>query len=141
MKKIFLIIVCLVVLLTGCFNKKEDIYQSSTNEEKVIKQLEGQWIADGTQMKVVLEIVDGEPVYADDYDLPYYLNINKDGTYLLDLNNENNQTENGKYSVAENKINFRPETDEGFIWSCELLNDNELHCENYATVFMKEENK
>lgn len=109
-------------------------------EDKLLNQLEGQWIADGTQIKSIIDMVDGEHIYADDYDLPYYLNINKDGTYLLNLNNKTNYTEKGKYSITDNKINFNPETDDGFIWSCKLPNDNELHCENYATIFLSVNN-
>lgn len=123
-----LVISCLVLLLIGCSNQGKDV-----------NQLNGRWIADGTQMKAILEVVDGEPIYADDYDLPYYLDINEDGTYLLTLNNESKDTEKGKYNVIANEIRFSPEVNEGFIWACQLLNNNELHCENYATVFTKDE--
>lgn len=116
--------------------KKE---QKLTNEKLV-----GKWIADGTQDKIIKEIIDGKPVYVGNYSAPSYLYLNSDDTYYLETNNEFNTTESGKYNINNDTIVFSPNTtttDVSVVWNCELKNDNELHCNQYASIFVKDEQK
>lgn len=120
-------------------NFLENTKQEISNEELV-----GKWIADGTQDKIVKEIVDGKPVYVGNYSAPSYLYFNSNGTYYLETNNEFNTTQSGKYNIDNNIITFSPnntKTDVNIVWSCELKNDNELHCNQHASIFIKDEQK
>lgn len=116
----------------------------NVNQEISNEKLAGKWIADGTQDKVIKEIIDGKPVYIGNYSAPSYLYLNLNGTYYLETNNEFNMTESGKYNIKNNGVSFisnSTESDMNFAWKCELKNDNELHCDQYASIFKRSEEK
>ena len=119
------------------------IYNNFVEKQELTnKKLVGKWIADGTQDKIIKEIIDGKPVYIGNYSAPSYLYLNSNDTYYLETNNEFNTTESGKYNINNNTIVFSPNTtttDVSVVWNCELKNDNELYCNQYASIFVKDE--
>lgn len=145
---VFLIVLMIVVILLIKGNKAH--YYS---------ELDGRWVSnEDTLIKTIKEYENGQPVYADDNAsiVTYYLDIKKDGKYFLyysdvedlgrsDYSIEKNILEKGNYNFDINEngiIYFSPgSNDDGYIWKCELQNDNELHnCNRHATIFMKQLN-
>lgn len=118
-------------------------FAENTKQQISNEQLVGRWIADGTQDKIVKEMVDGKPVYIGIYSAPSYLYLNSNGTYYLETNNEFNTTQSGKYNIENDMIIFSPnstESEVNVVWNCELKND-ELNCNQYASIFVKDEQK
>lgn len=130
-KKITIILtvtfITIVVLLNIIINRND----SNSNRDSLSK-VEGTWIADGTQYTFVIGYENGKPVYSDN-STPYYLHLDGKGNYKLEMN-EN--VELGTYSVNEEDISFK--TDDGVIMeTCSLKNDNELHCNMYASLYIR----
>lgn len=126
MKKVIGIscIIFCAICLVGC-NKE------NKKDEKNI--LIGEWVADGTHNEFVTN-ANGETVGGKN---PYYLTIEKDSKYTLKMDE---YTEKGTYTVEDKNISFK--NSDGLISeSCKLENDNELHCNNYASLYKKVEDK
>lgn len=126
MKKVIgiLLIIFCATCLVGC-NK-----ENKKDEKNVFI---GEWIADGTQNEFVTgangEIVGGKK--------PYYLTIDEDGKYTLKMDN---YTEKGTYTIDDKNISFK--NSDGLISEeCRLENDDELLCNNYASLYKKVEDK
>ena len=119
--------------------------------------LEGRWTSTGDSLiRIIKEYRDGEPVYANDNIVEYWLDLKKDGKYVLyfndvadksrsDYNIEKNLLEKGKYNIdSKNKIYFNsdnknlPSNSASYIWICEVENENLHNCTNYAYEFVKE---
>ena len=106
-------------------------------------------------IKVIKEYNDGQPVYANENVVEYWLDLKKDGKYVLyfndvvdqsrsDYNIEKNLIEIGKYNIdSSNKIYFDsadknlPSTSVSYIWNCEVENEDLHNCTNYAYEFIK----
>lgn len=133
MKKIIAIscvIIC-AICLVGCNNKNEKKDSDDKQTEKNI--LVGEWIADGTQKEFITN-ADGETVGGKK---PYYLTIEKDNKYTLKMDD---YTEKGIYEINEDNVTLK--NNDGLISeSCKLENDNELHCNNYASLYKRVEDK
>ena len=96
----------------------------------------GKWIANGTQYKTIVSVdSNGQSIYADDYDKPYYLLVNNDSTYLLKLNDKSNTEESGTYQIENTQIIFSPNNN-NFVWYCQLEKET-LNCNSYAEKFEK----
>lgn len=123
-KKIFTIVVMLLFLgIVGC-----------KNNEKNKDSFKGRWIADGTQIKHIIAIVDDKPVYEEEDLPPYILDIDGHGNYTLQLKNH---IYTGIYEIVEeNNIYF--ESDESTDFTCNIKKENELECQMYATLFIRE---
>lgn len=104
------------------------------NDNNRSKELEDKWVADGTQIKHIISIIDDKPVYAEKDLPPYILTLNEDGKYILQLKNI---TDTGTYEVDDEK-NVYFDSNETGIWTCQLKKDKELHCLVHATLFIKE---
>ncbi len=97
-------------------------FTSGTEEEMSVK---GEWIADGTQL-----------VFADseEPDGPYVLNFDGKGGYTLTMNGE---SEYGDYTVSTSgKVSLIKE-DGMMSENCDVINDEELHCDRYASKYVK----
>ena len=93
------------------------------------KTLKGVWVADGTQIQYILSVDE----VADENPDPYYLTIEDDKKFTLELSKK---TVKGEYSVLEDdKISF---TADGIMpFECELKNESELHCNAVASIFTR----
>ena len=116
------------------------ILNGLNNNSNKLNTLSGVWVADGTQLRVVIGVTDDGPIYKGNYSGPSYLTLSSDKTYYLETNNEYNTIENGNYEIGKDVITFYPNTDEypdRLFWICNLKNNNELHCDEYAEIFVK----
>lgn len=121
--------------------------------------LEGRWTSTRDSLiRIIKEYRDGEPVYANDNIVEYWLDLKKDGSYILYFNDvadksrsnyniEKNLLEKGKYNIdSKNKIYFDsdnknlPSNSASYIWICEVENENLHNCTNYAYEFIKQTN-
>lgn len=121
--------------------------------------LEGRWTSTGDSLiRIIKEYRDGEPVYANDNIVEYWLDLKKDGKYVLYFNDvadesrsnyniEKNLLEKGKYNIdSKNKIYFNSDNKNlssnsaSYIWICEVENENLHNCTNYAYEFIKQTN-
>ena len=121
--------------------------------------LEGRWTSTGDSLiRIIKEYRDGEPVYANDNIVEYWLDLKKDGKYVLYFNDvadesrsnyniEKNLLEKGKYNIdSKNKIYFNsdnknlPSNSASYIWICEVENENLHNCTNYTYEFIKQTN-
>ncbi len=134
MKKILQLIIIglLFSTLTAC---KNNTPEKDTNKNEFLSLVEGSWVADGTQYLYILEI-DGDKIIPNQNDFPpYYLNFDGEGKYTLQLKD---YTQTGIYTVDDYKEVIL-KSDEGFISEfCKLENENKLHCNRYASLFIKE---
>ena len=150
-KKLIITISCLLILSLIIFilikNNKKD-YNS---------ELIGRWTSvEGTLIKIIKEYKYGQPVYANDNIVEYWLDIKKNGKYILYFNDiadksrsdfsiENNLVEKGKYNIdSNNKIYFdsadknMPSSPTSYIWTCEVENEILHNCTNHAYEFTKQ---
>lgn len=137
-----LFVSALVIILTK--NNNEDF------------ELIGRWTSTRDSLiRVIKEYKDGQPVYANENVVEYWLDLKKDGKYVLYFNDvvdqirsnyniEKNLMERGKYNIdSNNKIYFDsadknlPSTSANYIWNCEVKNENLHNCTNYAYDFIK----
>lgn len=126
-KFLMLIIIMLILILKlACYymvNRKNILY--------------GSWIADGTQIKIILEAEDENIIYADEEPSPYYLNFINEKEYILKLTNSKIE---GTYEINNDKeIFFYSKNDQTF--TCNLININEITCDTYAYKFIRENKK
>ena len=118
--------------------------------------LEGRWTSTRDSLiRVIKEYKDGQPVYANENVVEYWLDLKKDGSYVLYFNEvadksrsnyniERNLLEKGKYNFdSNNKIYFNSDNKNmpagytSYIWICEVENKNLHNCTNYAYDFIK----
>lgn len=126
-RRIKLILVgMLLLMIVGCGNKENDN----------LLLVKGKWIADGTQYKTVISVVDGKTTYAegDDELPPYILAFDGLGNYSLQLKNN---TEAGTYIVNKDLDVILTPNDNDF-WVCQLKTNEELYCLKHAHLFAKE---
>ena len=121
--------------------------------------LEGRWTSTRDSLiRVIKEYKDGQPVYANNNIVEYWLDLKKDGKYALYFNDvadesrsnyniEKNLIEKGKYNISSNnKIYFDsdnknlPSNSASYIWICEVEGENLHNCTNYAYDFVKQAN-
>lgn len=121
--------------------------------------LEGRWTSTRDSLiRIIKEYRDGEPVYANNNIVEYWLDLKKDSSYILYFNDvtdksrsnyniEKNLLEKGKYNIdSKNKIYFDsdnknlPSNSASYIWICEVENENLHNCTNYAYEFIKQTN-
>ncbi len=96
-------------------------------------KLKGNWEANGTQIKYIVSMEDGKPIYADDYSKPYNLTFDKQGNYKI-VTSENIFT--GKYDF--NGYNLTLFAEKNLIKDkCVLETEQKLTCEFYAESFLK----
>ena len=128
-----IIIICIILLLTGCSAKeqnKKEMVDNITN----IKEIVGTYIADGTQICFPVEYdKEGKPICQDPNPSPYIIEISEDSKFTLTLTE---YSINGKveYNKKENIIYFNPKDNASF--SCTLAKE-ELNCQMYAKKFIK----
>ena len=130
------------------------IFIKNNNEDF---ELIGRWTSTRDSLiRVIKEYKDGQPVYANENVVEYWLDLKKDGKYVLYFNDivdqsrsnyniEKNLMERGKYNIdSNNKIYFDsadknlPSTSANYIWNCEVENENLHNCTNYAYEFIKQ---
>ena len=148
-KKAIIIIVILLIILAGI---GAILLQNENNGIT----LEGRWTSTRDSLiRVIKEYKDGQPVYANENVVEYWLDLKKDGSYILYFNEvadksrsnyniERNLLEKGKYNFdSNNKIYFNsdnknmPASYTSYIWICEVENENLHNCTNYAYDFIK----
>lgn len=128
MKKIFKLTLIGLLFLTVAACKNNNL---NTNTQ--LKLVEGDWIADGTQYKYIVGM-NGDTVISTDNLTPFYLNFDGKGKYTLQLKD---YTESGTYTVDDAKRVILI-SEEGLLSeSCLLKNDSELHCDRYASLYIK----
>ena len=145
MKKVF-ILFGITIFTLGIF-----IFLNTKNRRANYSELEGRWHS--LDVIKVIKDYDEKPIYANPEIVEYYLDLKKDGSYILYYNDvsekdkstyriDNNIYEEGTFSFDtkdKNVIHFNP-IKNGYIWTCEL-NDNVLEkCNNHATTFVNESN-
>ena len=149
-KKIIIIIVILLIIFSiTCVI----LLQKENNDIT----LEGRWTSTRDSLiRIIKEYRDGEPVYANDNIVEYWLDLKKDGSYILYFNDvadksrsnyniEKNLLEKGKYNIdSKNKIYFDSDNKNmsagytSYIWICDIDEKYNLHnCTNYAYEFVK----
>ena len=150
-KSIVIICISILVIIVICIlyiNIKNTHYDS---------RLEGRWTSvDGTLIRVIKEYKYGQPVYANDNIVEYWLDIKKDGKYILyyndvedksrsNFNIEKNLVEKGKWNIDPNNKNiiyFEPDYSNStisYIWNCKINEDNKIiDCTNYANEFVND---
>ena len=117
----------LLIILVGCNTKDNKL------EDKNLLLLEGSWKADGTQYRLIIGSDGDKPILDDDL-LPYYLNFDGKGNLTMLIKGN---TYTGIYQIDDEKqVILLPE--ELSLTTCQLKNDIELHCELYASLFIKE---
>lgn len=134
----FSILFILVLFVIFYYLNLSRVDNAVSNDKKDLsRELVGEWIADGTQTQVLLEILeDGTEVFADDYSKPYILNIKDDDTYYINFNNKNGE-ESGTYSIYDNEIIFRPDNNKRVLWHCSFEGNQKLSNCMYADSFSK----
>lgn len=119
--------------------------------------LEGRWTSTGDSLiRIIKEYRDGEPVYANENTVEYWLELKRNSKYALYYNEIDDKSrsnynidskilETGKYNIdSDNKIYFNsdnknlPSNSASYIWICEVENENLHNCTNYAYEFVKE---
>ena len=122
--------------------------------------LEGRWTSTRDSLiRVIKEYKDGQPVYANENVVEYWLDLKKDGSYVLYFNEvadksrsnyniEKNLLEKGKYNFdSNNKIYFNSDNKNmpagytSYIWICEVEKENLHNCTNYAYDFIKQKSE
>ena len=152
-KKIIIIIVAilLIVLLVTCTILLRKEHNGAA--------LEGRWTSTrDSVIKIIKEYKDGQPIYANENVVEYWLDLKENGKYILYFNDvvdqsrsnyniEKNLLEKGKYNIdSNNKIYFDsdnknlPSNYTGYIWICDVENENFHNCTNYAYDFIKQVN-
>ena len=147
-KAIIIIVILLIILAVTC----AILLQKGNNGIT----LEGRWTSTRDSLiRVIKEYKDGQPVYANENVVEYWLDLKKDGSYILYFNEvadksrsnyniEKNLLEKGKYNFdSNNKIYFNSDNKNmpagytSYIWICEVKNENLHNCTNYAYDFIK----
>ena len=147
-------LICVIIYINNYYKKQLD-YIFYTNAEDAT--LEGRWTSTRDSLiKVIKEYKDGQPVYANENVVEYWLDLKKDGKYILYFNDvadqsrsnyniEKNLIERGKYNIdSNNKIYFDsddknlPSSSASYIWNCEVESENLHNCTNYAYEFVKQ---
>ena len=131
-KMVIILAILLIVLTITCI-----ILLSKNSKDTA---LEGRWTSTRDSLiRVIKEYKDGQPVYANDNIVEYWLDLKKDGKYVL--------IERGKYNIdSNNKIYFDsddknfPSNSTSYIWICEVEGENLHNCTNYAYDFVKQAN-
>lgn len=150
-KMVIILAILLIVLTITCI-----ILLSKNSKDTA---LEGRWTSTRDSLiRVIKEYKDGQPVYANDNIVEYWLDLKKDGKYVLYFNDvvdqsrsnyniEKNLIERGKYNIdSNNKIYFDsddknlPSNSASYIWICEVEGENLHNCTNYAYDFVKQAN-
>ena len=149
-KIIIMLVIFLIVLAIVCAKSMKE------NNNTI---LEGRWTSTRDSLiRVIKEYKDGQPIYANENVVEYWLDLKKDGKYVLYFNDvadesrsnyniEKNLLEKGKYNIDSNdKIYFDsdnknlPASSVSYIWTCEVDNENLHNCTNYAYEFIKQTN-
>ncbi len=122
--------------------------------------LSGRWTSTrDSVIKIIKEYKNGQPIYANENVVEYWLDLKEGGKYNLYFNDvadqirsnyniEKNLLEKGKYNIAsDNKIYFdsedknTPSSYVGYIWNCDIDEKFDIHnCTNYAYEFVKQAN-
>ena len=151
-KVIIIIVILLIILAVTC----AILLQKGNNSIT----LEGRWTSTRDSLiRVIKEYKDGQPVYANENVVEYWLDFKKDGSYILYFNEvadksrsnyniEKNLLEKGKYNFDSiNKIYFNSDNKNmpagytSYIWICEVENENLHNCTNYAYDFIKQKSE
>lgn len=151
-KVIIIVAILLIVLLVTCTILLRKEHNGAA--------FEGRWISTRDSLiKIIKEYNDGQPVYANKNVVEYWLDLKKDGSYILHFNDvadqsrsnyniEKNLLEKGKYNIdSNNKIYFdsdnknMPSSSASYIWTCEEDNESLHNCTYYAYEFIKQESK
>ena len=149
-KAIIIIVILLIILAVTC--------AILLRKENNGITLDGRWTSTRDSLiKVIKEYKNGQPVYANENVVEYWLDLKKDGSYILYFNEvadksrsnyniEKNLLEKGKYNIdSNNKIYFDsdnknlPISSASYIWTCEVEDKNLHNCKNYAYEFIKNE--
>ncbi len=132
-KSILLIIVfilLILVIIVAIYFVKRNTNESVNNQ---LSEVEGTWIADQTQYVYIIGYENGQPVYSNT-DTPFYLTLDGKGNYKLEMSDI---VENGTYSFNDNNLVLQ--NDEGLITeNCQVVDKKELHCDKYASVYVKQ---
>ena len=150
-KIVIILIIFLIILAITCIILLTNKRNGTT--------LKGRWTSTrDSVIKTIIEYKDGKPVYANENVVEYWLDLKKDGKYILYFNDvadksrsnyniEKNLLEKGKYNIdSKNKIYFNsdnknlPSNSASYIWICEVENENLHNCTNYAYEFIKQTN-
>lgn len=147
-------LICAIIYINNYYKKQPDYIFYTTAEDAT---LEGRWTSTRDSLiKVIKDYKDGQPVYANENVVEYWLDLKKDGKYILYFNDvaeqsrsnyniEKNLIERGKYNIdSNNKIYFDsddknlPSSSANYIWNCEVESENLHNCTNYAYEFLKQ---
>jgi hypothetical protein len=108
------------------------LMNDDNNSSNSLYKVKGIWIADGTQYTYIVGYKDGHYIYSDN-STPFSLNLDGKGNYTLEMG-EN--TEIGTYSFNQGNVVLQNE--DGLITeNCQIKNNNELHCDKYASLYIK----
>ena len=151
-KIVIILVIFLIILAITCIILLTKERNSTT--------LEGRWTSTRDSLiKIIKEYKDGQSVYANENVIEYWLDLKKDGKYILYFNDvadksrsnyniEKNLLEKGKYNIdSNNKIYFDsdnknlPSNSASYIWICEVDNENLHDCTNYAYEFVKQKSE
>lgn len=128
-KKLILLFIAIFVILIVLFM----INYSNNDKNNIIAKVKGVWIADGTQYTFIIGYKDGKHIYSNN-DIPFRLSFDGKGNYNLEMGE---YVEIGTYSL--NKANVVLKNEDGLITeNCVLKNKIELHCNKYASLYIKE---
>lgn len=128
-KKIILLSCIMFIIVIGIFLLN---YVNKYNENE-LSSINGIFIADGTQHKFIIGYENGQFIYANNTK-PLYLNLYKNGNYKIEMENF---IETGTYSLNNDKL-FLKNKDGLITENCVLKNNNELHCDKYASLYIKQ---
>lgn len=130
MKKSLILSLCIIIVAVVVVFFVNYVNRDNDNE---VFSINGVFIADGTQHKFIIGYENGEYIYANNTK-PLYLNLYKNGNYKLEMDDF---IETGMYSLNNDKLVLKNK--DGLITeNCILKNENELHCDKYASIYIKQ---
>ena len=97
--------------------------------------VKGHWIASDSQNDFIIGYENGEYIHLNS-EGPIHLFLNDDGRYALEFDN---YKEYGTYTANEKKVTLM-KSDGLITENCELKKENELHCNKYASLYIKQKN-
>ena len=151
-KIVIILVIFLIILAITCI--------ILLTKERNGTTFEGRWTSTRDSLiRIIKEYKDGQPVYENENVIEYWLDLKKDGKYILYFNDvadksrsnyniEKNLLEKGKYNIdSKNKIYFdsdnknSPSTSASYIWTCKIDNENLHNCTNHAYEFIKQKSE
>ena len=109
------------------------IVLTDVNNENIFANVKGLWISSNNKNEYIIGYENGEYIYLKN-ESPIHLIFNGDGSYTLEFDD---YSEHGTYSISKKRI-IMIKSDGLITETCELKKENELHCNKYSSIYIKQ---